>query len=63
MGSGAARGLAHVGVLEVLDKEGIPIDMIAGTSAGDFHRAQECILQGEWAAQDSIPEIKKLLKI
>jgi NTE family protein len=26
--------LAHIGVLEVLEKEGIPIDMIAGTSAG-----------------------------
>lgn len=34
LGSGAARGLAHVGVLAVLQKEGIPIDMIAGTSAG-----------------------------
>ena len=34
LGSGAARGLAHIGVLEVLRKEGIPIDMIAGTSAG-----------------------------
>jgi len=34
LGSGAARGLAHIGVLAVLQKEGIPIDMIAGTSAG-----------------------------
>ena len=34
LGSGAARGLAHIGVLEVLTKEGIPIDMIVGTSAG-----------------------------
>jgi len=34
LGGGAARGLAHVGVLEVLEKEGIPVDMIAGTSAG-----------------------------
>ena len=34
LGSGAARGLAHIGVLEVLEKEGIPIDMIAGSSAG-----------------------------
>ena len=34
LGSGAARGLAHIGVLTVLEKEGIPIDMIAGTSAG-----------------------------
>lgn len=34
LSSGAARGLAHIGVLEVLEKEGIPIHMIAGTSAG-----------------------------
>jgi NTE family protein len=34
LGGGAARGLAHIGVLEVLEREGIPIDMIAGTSAG-----------------------------
>jgi len=34
LGSGAARGLAHIGALEVLEKEGIPIDMIAGSSAG-----------------------------
>ncbi len=34
LGGGAARGMAHIGVLEVLHKDGIPIDMIAGTSAG-----------------------------
>lgn len=34
LSSGAARGLAHIGVLEVMEREGIPIDMIAGTSAG-----------------------------
>jgi NTE family protein len=34
LGGGAARGLAHIGVLEVLEKEGIPIDMITGTSMG-----------------------------
>ena len=34
LGGGAARGLAHIGVLGVLQKEGIPIDMIAGTSTG-----------------------------
>ena len=43
LGSGAARGLAHIG-------------------AGDFHRAQECILRGEWVAQSSPPEIKRLLE-
>ncbi len=34
LSGGAARGLAHIGVLDVLQKEGVPIDMIAGTSAG-----------------------------
>jgi len=34
LGGGSARGLAHIGVLEVLEEEGIPIDLIAGTSAG-----------------------------
>jgi len=34
LGGGAARGLAHIGVLEVLERERIPIDMIAGTSIG-----------------------------
>ena len=34
LSSGNARGIAHIGVLKVLEHEGIPIDMIAGTSAG-----------------------------
>ena len=34
LGGGAARGIAHIGVLEVLERENIPIDVIAGTSAG-----------------------------
>jgi NTE family protein len=34
LGSGAAWGLAHIGVLEVLDREQIPVDVIAGASMG-----------------------------
>ena len=34
MSSGGTRGLAHVGVLKVLKEEAIPIDMVAGSSAG-----------------------------
>jgi NTE family protein len=34
LGGGVARGIAHIGVLEVLEKEGISIDLVAGTSAG-----------------------------
>jgi NTE family protein len=59
LGGGAARGLAHVGVLRVLQKEGIPIDMIAGTSSGavagsayalslDTARITREVLDGRW---------------
>ncbi|MEK6886025.1 MAG: patatin-like phospholipase family protein [Nanoarchaeota archaeon] len=34
LGGGGARGLAHIGVLEVLNENKIPIDAIVGTSAG-----------------------------
>ena len=36
LGGGAARGLAHIGVLKVLEQADIPIDIIAGTSMGAF---------------------------
>jgi NTE family protein len=34
LGGGAARGLAHIGVLKVLQDHEIPIDFVAGTSIG-----------------------------
>ncbi|HEU0264288.1 MAG TPA: patatin-like phospholipase family protein, partial [Geobacterales bacterium] len=34
LGGGAARGLAHLGVLKVLHEEGIPIHLVTGTSLG-----------------------------
>jgi NTE family protein len=34
LGSGSARGMAHVGVIQVLEAYHIPIDIIAGTSIG-----------------------------
>jgi len=52
LSSGAARGLAHVGVLAVLERRGIPIDMIAGTSIG-------AIVGAFYAAGKDISEIKK----
>ncbi len=36
LSGGAARGFAHLGVLRVLAAHNIPIDFIAGTSAGSF---------------------------
>ncbi len=34
LGGGAARGFAHVGVVKMLESQGIHIDLIIGTSAG-----------------------------
>ncbi len=36
LGSGGARGSAHTGVLKVLEAEGIPISMVAGSSIGSL---------------------------
>jgi NTE family protein len=36
LGGGGARGNAHVGVIRVLEREGIAIDCIAGTSVGSL---------------------------
>jgi NTE family protein len=52
LSSGAARGLAHIGVLATLERKGIPIDMIAGTSMG-------AIVGGAYAAGKSIDQIKE----
>jgi NTE family protein len=34
LSGGGARGAAHIGVLKILEREGIPIDLIVGTSIG-----------------------------
>lgn len=36
LGGGGARGAAHIGVLTELEKAGVPIHLIAGTSAGSL---------------------------
>ena len=42
LGGGFARGIAHVGVLKVLEEEKIPIRYIAGTSVGALIGAAYC---------------------
>ncbi len=42
LGGGAARGFAHIGVIKVMESEGIPIDLITGTSIGAFVGAGYC---------------------
>lgn len=42
LGGGFARGIAHIGVLKVLEQEGIPIRAVAGTSVGALIGAAYC---------------------
>lgn len=42
LGSGAARGLAHIGVIKVLQKNNIPIDFVSGSSIGAVVGALFC---------------------
>ncbi len=42
LGGGFARGIAHIGVLKVLEEEGIPVRVIAGTSVGALIGACYC---------------------
>lgn len=36
LGGGAARGFAHIGVIQVLEEQHIPVDLVVGTSAGSL---------------------------
>jgi NTE family protein len=42
LGGGGARGLAHIGVLKVLEQEGFRADCVAGTSVGSLIGALLC---------------------
>ncbi len=42
LGGGVARGIAHIGVLAVLEESGIPIDYVSGTSVGAVIAANYC---------------------
>lgn len=42
LGGGFARGIAHIGVLKVLEQENIPVRLVAGTSVGALMGACYC---------------------
>jgi NTE family protein len=54
LGGGGARGAAHIGVIEVLEREHIPICRIAGTSMG-------AIVGGMYAAGYSPEEMREIV--
>jgi NTE family protein len=55
LGGGGARGGAHLGVLEVLEKLRVPVDCIAGTSMG-------ALVGGAYAAGISPVEVEDLVR-
>jgi NTE family protein len=54
LSGGAARSVAHIGVLEVLERDEVPIKAIAGTSSGS-------VIGALYAAGMQITEIKSVL--
>ncbi len=55
LSGGGAKGMAHIGVIRVLEENNIPIDYIAGTSIG-------AIVGGLYAAGYSTQEMEELFK-
>lgn len=69
LGTGAARGLAHIGVLKALKEAEIPIDMVAGTSMGamvgacfandgDISTAEKMALMTDWRQVARLLDLK-----
>ena len=54
LGGGGVRGLAHIGVLKVLEREKIPIFCIAGSSIG-------AIIGGTYALMNNALEVENFI--
>lgn len=54
LGAGSARGFAHLGVLRVLQRAGVPIDVLTGTSVG-------AVIAAGWAVGHSSDQIATAL--
>lgn len=55
LSGGAARGIAHVGVLRALEENSIPIDVVAGASAG-------ALIGGAYASGLSIEQLEAMAR-
>jgi len=55
LGSGGARGLAHIGVLKAIEEYNIPIDMIIGTSVG-------ALIGGIYASGMDVASMEKIVR-
>jgi len=53
LGSGGPKGLAHIGVIKILEENNIPIDFIAGSSIG-------ALIGGFYSATKDIGQVEKI---
>ena len=69
LGGGGARGLAHIGILKVLLREQIPIDVVSGTSMGGIVGAMHAVgllpeqMEAEATKRGEIGQIFKLIDL
>lgn len=63
LGGGGARGFAHIGLLEVLEKEKIKIDMLSGTSMGSVIGGLYAVLKNSADVKDAVYTIVNDKKI
>jgi NTE family protein len=54
LGSGAALSMAHIGILKVIEKENIPIDIVVGTSMG-------AVIGALWASGKSGSDMERIM--
>ncbi len=55
LGGGGAKGVAHIGVLKVLERAGLPVDIVVGTSMGS-------IIGGTYASGHSVEEMDSVVR-
>lgn len=53
LGGGSARGIAHIGVIQVLESKGVPIDIVAGCSMG-------ALIGGAYSMKGSVSELEDI---
>lgn len=53
LGGGSAKGLAHIGVLKVMEEEKVPVEYVTGTSMGS-------VIGGLYASGYTVEEIEKI---
>ena len=59
LGSGGARGLAHIGILKVLEENNIPIDFIAGVSIGSIIGAYYALNKEIGSLNEKVTQLTK----